>query len=108
MSTPREGMHVERVVDGRTFDIWPLIWTDGYMSWEVRDVATGELLTEDESFDDSPSDNQIRNLFDYRLCKTCDMAVFDYLTALRDHMAGHNSGAASFSYEQIRDCYRSR
>jgi hypothetical protein len=51
-----------RVVDGKTYRIVRLAWNDtSGLSFDVYDES-GECLTDDESFDFSPTDDQIRDL----------------------------------------------
>lgn len=50
-------------VDGRVLDIMRLTWRDSPgLSFDVVDSATGDLLTMDESFDEHPTEDQVREL----------------------------------------------
>ena len=53
-----------RVVADVEFGITELIWDDGARSFDVYRVDTEELLTETESFDAEPTDEQIRALLE--------------------------------------------
>jgi hypothetical protein len=72
-----------RVVAGVDVRITELVWDDGARSVDVHRVDTDELLTEDESFDQMPTDEQIavlleqqQELIEWWTCRGCG-ARFD-------------------------------
>ncbi|MFE0472637.1 hypothetical protein ACFW2V_13580 [Streptomyces sp. NPDC058947] len=50
-------------VDGRVLDVVRLTWRGSPgLSFDVVDSATGDVLTMDESFDEYPTEDQVREL----------------------------------------------
>jgi len=71
-----------RVVADVEIRITERLWDDGGRSIEVHRVDTGDDLTEDECFDEMPSDEQIQALLDRRqpqwwTCRGCATRIDD-------------------------------
>ncbi|MCP9209557.1 hypothetical protein [Streptomyces cucumeris] len=67
-------------VDGRDVYIMRLTWRDSFgLSFDVYDAKTDECFTEESSFDEYPTDEQIRSVLhpcDLRVeCKFCRNSV---------------------------------
>lgn len=60
-----EIFHPEQIVNGTQIQVVELVWKDGGQSFDVyktKDLGLMVLLTDDESFDNYPTDEQIANL----------------------------------------------
>ncbi|MER6520006.1 hypothetical protein ABT246_24520 [Streptomyces sp. NPDC001553] len=80
----------EHTVRGRRVDVHRLTWTNHPgLSFEVIDTETGDLLTEDESFDQYPTLPQLEAVIDAHAAQVED---------------GHNCFGAHFAADGYTDC----
>ncbi|MFJ2217882.1 hypothetical protein ACIQVO_36295 [Streptomyces sp. NPDC101062] len=57
----------EYVIDGRRVEVTLLVWRDAEgLSYDITDAVTGALLR-DESFDEYPTEDQVREALDERI-----------------------------------------